>query len=697
MPTSPKASVASPTSSRTQAEHLVTTAPFGSWSSPITADLIVSKSVSIGDVHVGGSDVWWSEARPEEGGRIQLVRHRPGRDAVDVLPEGFGARTRVHEYGGGAWWLHGDDVVFVNWADQRLYRLAGGTDHPVALTPEPAAHHADRYADGRFTADGRWIVCVRERHAEGAEQAINEIVAVRVHHDGAPGEPVVLVSGSDFVASPRVNADGNVLAWFRWDHPDMPWDGTELCVASMYDDQADGGEIVVGDTRVVAGGRDESISQPEWMPDGSLLFISDRTDWWNLYRVDAADVRALVTSGSVPEPAPIAPIDAEIGIPHWVFDASRYAVLADGRILVAWFRHGIDHLGVIPAGGGAMVPLGSPFTALSSLRAFGYGAVLIGASPTTEAVVAVIDIPASPDIDGSSAVLINPISDPRDLGLGAEWFSVPESITFATSGDRFAHGLFYPPTNPGFDAPERERAPLIVLSHGGPTSAARPQLNLGVQYWTSRGFGVVDVNYGGSTGYGRSYRRRLIGEWGIVDVDDSVAATRFLIDRGDADRDRLIIRGGSAGGYTTLCALTFREVFAAGCSLYGVADLEALARDTHKFEARYLDSLVGPWPARSDIYTARSPIHHVEDLECPLIVLQGMDDEIVPPNQAEMMVEALEANGVPWAYLAFEGEGHGFRQAATIKRALEAEAYFYSRILGFELADEVEPIVIANL
>jgi dipeptidyl aminopeptidase/acylaminoacyl peptidase len=675
----------------------VTTAPFGSWSSPITADLIVSKSVSIGDVYVGGTDVWWSEARPEEGGRIQLVRHRPGRDTVDMLPEGFGARTRVHEYGGGGWWLHGDDVVFVNWADQRLYRLAGGADHPVALTPEPSVHHADRYADGRFTADGRWVVCVRERHGEGAEQAINEIVAVRVHHDGVPDEPVVLVTGSDFVAAPRVNADGNVLAWFRWDHPDMPWDGTELCVASMYDDQSDGGAIVVGDTRVVAGGRDESISQPEWMPDGSLLFISDRTDWWNLYRVDASAVRALVATGAAPEPNPIAPIDAEIGIPHWVFDTSRYAVLADDRILVAWFRHGIDHLGVIPAEGGAMVPVESPFTALSSLRAFGLGAILIGASPTTEAVVSVIDIPASPDIDGSTAVLVNPVSEPRDLGLGAEWFSVPESITFATSGDRFAHGLFYPPTNPGFGAPEGERAPLIVLSHGGPTSAARPQLNLGVQYWTSRGFGVVDVNYGGSTGYGRSFRRRLIGEWGIVDVDDSIAATRFLIDRGDADRDRLIIRGGSAGGYTTLCALTFREVFAAGCSLYGVADLEALARDTHKFEARYLDSLVGPWPARSDIYTARSPIHHVEDLECPLIVLQGMDDEIVPPNQAEMMVEALEANGVPWAYLAFEGEGHGFRQAATIKRALEAEAYFYSRILGFELADEVEPIAIANL
>ncbi len=673
------------------------TAPFGSWSSPITADLIVAKSVSIGEVAVGGDDVWWSEARPEEGGRIQLVRHRPGGGAVDVLPEGFAARTRVHEYGGGAWWLHGSDVVFVNWTDQRLYRLAGGTDAPVPLTPEPAERHGDRYADGRFTADGRWVVCVRERHEGSGGEPVNEIVAVRVHPDGDPVDPVVLVSGSDFVASPRVSPAGDLLAWFRWDHPDMPWDGTELCVASLSDDQSDEGRIATGDTRVVAGGRDESISQPEWTADGSLLFISDRTDWWNLHRVSADAIRGLVDTGSPVTVVPIAPVDAEIGVPHWVFDSSRYAVLADGRILVAWFKGGIDHLGVIPAEGGAMIPLESPFTALASVRAFGRGAVVVGASPTTESVVAVLDIPAHPDIDGSTPVMSAILRPSRDLGIDPSWYSVPEPITFATSGDRFAHALYYPPTNPEFTAPDGERAPLIVLSHGGPTSAARPQLNLGVQYWTSRGFGVVDVNYGGSTGFGRSYRRRLIGEWGIVDVDDSIAATRFLVDRGDADRDRLIIRGGSAGGFTTLSALTFREVFAAGCSLYGVADLEALARDTHKFEARYLDSLIGPWPGRSDIYIERSPIHHVEDLECPLIVLQGLEDEIVPPNQSQMIVEALDANGVPWAYLEFDGEQHGFRQAATIKRALEAEAYFYSRVLGFDLADDVPPVDIAHL
>lgn len=673
----------------------MTTAPFGSWSSPITADLIVSKSVSIGEVAAGTTDVWWSEARPEEGGRVQLVRHRPGGTSVDVLPEGYSARTRVHEYGGGAWWLHGDDVVFANMADQRLYRLAAGADVPVALTPEPASQHSDRYADGRFTADGRWVVCVRERHVEGASEPINQIVAIAVHPEGVPAEPTVLVSGADFYAAPRPSPDGTLLAFVRWNHPDMPWDGTELCVTHIFDDRSLDA-IVAREAIVLAGSRDESISQPDWTAD-SLLFISDRTDWWNLYAFDRAQVDAAIDGAAVGAPRALAPIEAEIGVPHWVFDNSRYAVLADGRILVAWFRMGIDHLGVIPSGGGAMVPLESPFTALSSLRAFGGGAVLIGASPTSESVVAVLDVPTHPDIDGTTPVLSAAVRPARDLGIDPSWWSVPEPITYITSGDRMAHALFYPPTNPEWDAPGGEHAPLIVLGHGGPTSAARPQLNLGVQYWTSRGFGVVDVNYGGSTGYGRSYRRRLHGEWGIVDVDDVVAAARFLVDRGDADRDRLIIRGGSAGGYTVLCALTFREVFAAGCSMFGVADLEALARDTHKFEARYLDSLVGPWPARSDLYVERSPIHHVDDLECPLIVLQGLDDEIVPPNQSEMIVEALDSNGVPWAYLAFEDEGHGFRRAETIKRALEAEAHFYSRVLGFELADEVEPIAIANL
>jgi dipeptidyl aminopeptidase/acylaminoacyl peptidase len=691
----------------------MTERPFGSWPSPITAELIVSQSVSIGEAAVGMVDVWWAEARPEEGGRVQIVRHRPGGERVDVLPEGFAARTRVHEYGGGAWWLHQADLVFSNWADQRLWRLDAGADHPFPLTPEPAHDHGDRYADGRFTADGRWVVCVRERHpaptggdggggTEGGQPAepANEIVAVWSRPRGEIDEPIVLVSGADFVAAPRVSPDGRHLAWFQWHHPDMPWDGTELHVAEIHTDPDGERRISLGPSVVVAGSRTEAVTQPEWTDDGALLFLSDRTDWWNLYRLDPAQVESALAGGPeapAPDPNPVAVIEAEIGLPHWQFDESRYAVLDDGRILVAYARDGLDHLGVVAAGGSEVVGLRSPFTALSSLRPFGAGAVLVGASPTSEAVVAVVDVPLEVAPDGSTEVSVGVLREPRDLGVHPAHFSVPEPIRFATTGDRFAHALYYPPTHPEHDGPEGEAAPLIVLSHGGPTSAARPQLNLAVQYWTSRGFGVVDVNYGGSTGYGRGYRRRLIGEWGIVDVDDCVAATRLLVDRGDADRDRLVIRGGSAGGFTTLCALAFREVFAAGCSRYGIGDLEALARDTHKFEARYLDSLVGPYPQRRDLYVERSPIHNTDELDCPLILLQGADDAVVPRSQSEAMIEALEANGQPYAYLVFEGEQHGFRKAETIRRALEAEAYFYSRIFGFELADEVEPVEIANL
>lgn len=657
-----------------------TTAPYGSWLSPITTDVLLAKSVSLVDVVIGQNDVWWSEARPEEAGRVQIVRHRPGGSTVDVLGETFSARNRVHEYGGAAWWLHGNDVIFSNWSDQRLYLLTEGAAQPLPLTAEPTESHADRYADGRITPNGEWFVCVRERHRDG--EVANEIVAVPLHRSGDEttfAEPIVLVSGPDFVAAPRFFEDR--LSWFQWNHPNMPWDGTELCIAHVLYNE----NIALSDQKVIAGGENESISQPEWSPQGDLLFLSDQSDWWNLYRFTNQQIEQLLAGSSSEEPENLAPIDAEIGVPHWVFDASRYAQLADGRIAIAYFKGGIDHLGIIE--NGQVQPIETEWTSFTSLRSFGNGFALLAASPTSESVVLVVD----------ESGLFSIVRPARDLGIDTSFFSTPEPVTFATSGDRFAHALFYKATNPNFVGPDSDKAPLIVLSHGGPTSAARPQLNLAVQYWTSRGFGVVDVNYGGSTGYGRSYRRRLNGEWGIVDVDDCIAVTRLLVDRGDADRDRLIIRGGSAGGYTTLCAVTFRDVFAAGCSLYGIADLEALARDTHKFEARYLDSLVGPYPARRDLYMERSPIHHTEDLECPLIILQGEDDEVVPVNQAEMMVEALDDNGVPRAYLVFSGEQHGFRKAESIRRAIEAEASFYAQILGFTLADPVEPVEIANL
>ncbi len=674
--------------------------PYGSWSSAITAELVVEAAVSLGEVAAGDDDIWWSELRPQQGGRVMIVRHEPGGRDVDVLPEGCSARTRVHEYGGGAWWLHDDTLFFANWSDQRLYRIdpdfePGTFLAPVVLTPEPAVPQGDRYADGVLTADGRWVICVRERHDPGAAEARNEIVAVRAAPFGQPGEPQVLVSGPDFVAAPRVSPDGSRLCWIQWNHPDMPWDGSELVVADLVSGE---GGCTLSTPTVRAGGRDESVTQPEWHPDGSLWFLSDRSNWWNLYRIDVAgEVRA------------VAPLEAEIGVPHWVFGQSRYAFLADGRVAIAYASGGLDHLAVVtpqatgsPGSGSGegsagaasadvVVDLEAEFVALASLRPYGHGFVFLGGSPRRETVVAVADLP----VHGEATIGI--IRPGRPLGLGTEWFSEPKSLTVELADGSRTHAVFYAPTHPQARAPEGSAPPLLVLSHGGPTSAARPQLSLSIQYWTSRGFAVVDVNYRGSTGFGREYRQALSGQWGVADVDDCVAVARHLADAGLVDAERLAIRGGSAGGYTTLAALAFRDDFRAGTSLYGVADLEALARDTHKFESRYLDSLVGPFPAEAERYRERSPIHHVQGFDCALLVLQGLEDEIVPPAQSEMIVAAVRDKGLPVAYLAFEGEQHGFRQASTIKRALEAELYFYSKVFDFDLAEPIEPVVIDNL
>jgi dipeptidyl aminopeptidase/acylaminoacyl peptidase len=661
----------------------MSTLPYGSWSSPITSDLIVEAAVSIGELWVGTDDVWWSEMRPHEQGRVAIVRHRPDDEQRDALPAELSARTRVHEYGGGAWWLHDDALFVANWIDQRLYRI-DAESAPRVLTPEPSAPGGARYADGRVTPDGRWIVCVRELHAAngaGHREPVNEIVALHAH-DG--GVPAVLASGPDFVSSPRVSPDGRHLCWTQWDHPNMPWDGTELWLGDLHDD-TDG--IAVTEPRRVAGGTTESVIQPSWSRQGDLLFLSDRTGWWNLYRIGAEG-----TEGSE---SPRALVDGEIGVPPWVFGQSRYAELTDGRILCAFARDGFDHLGVAEPGDTTVHPVTSPFTSLASLQSFGNGAVLVGASATEEPTVALVDLPS-----GSTTPRLSTLRPPRELNVDRAFLSVPESVTFPTgTADEpaHAHALYFPPTNPDHVGSPGERPPLVVLSHGGPTSAARPQLNLAIQYWTSRGLGVVDVNYRGSTGYGREFRDALDGRWGIADVVDCIEAARFLVERGDVDGSRLAIRGGSAGGYTTLCALTFHDAFSAGASLYGVADLEALARDTHKFEARYLDDLIGPYPEARDRYIERSPIHHVDGIDCPVILFQGLEDEIVPPSQAETMVEALRRKRLPVAYLTFEGEQHGFRLAANIKRVVEAELYFYSQVFQFELADDVEPVVIENL
>jgi dipeptidyl aminopeptidase/acylaminoacyl peptidase len=657
-------------------------APYGSWPTPITSELVVRAAASLGAVAVDGDSIWWSELRPEEGGRTQIVQKVGDGPAVDLLPQGFNARTAAHEYGGGAWWVRGRHTVwFANWDDQRLYQLTARA-MPSAVSPEPEAPRGDRWAGGVFDASGRWLLVVRERHPPGATPAdvVNEIV---VFDTTGELEPRALVSGPDFVSDPRLAADGARLCWLQWNHPDMPWDGTELVVADV--DWTDTGPrlanptVVAGRPHRASGGTSdgESVFQPRWHPDGSLWFVSDRTGWGNLYRWAGGEVEPRVQ------------MEAEIGVPQWVFGQSRYAFTADGRVVFAYQSDGLDHLAVA-APDGSTDDLELPYTSIAAVEGAGDGVVFIGASATAEP--AVVRVPlgtATPEI----------LRPPRDLGLDPGWFSVPEPIAFPTSGGRTAHALFYPPTNPEAEPPAGEKPPLLVLIHGGPTAAARPMLQLGIQYWTSRGFAVADVNYGGSTGYGRDYMRQLDDAWGVVDLDDCVAAARWLADQGRVDPERLAIRGGSAGGYTTLAALAFRDTFAAGASHFGVADLEALATETHKFESRYLDGLIGPYPARRDLYIERSPIHHVDGFDRPLIVLQGLEDEVVPPNQARMIVDALRSKKVPVAYVTFEGEQHGFRQAANIRRALDAELSFYGQVFGFDLpaAEGIEPVTVENL
>jgi dipeptidyl aminopeptidase/acylaminoacyl peptidase len=650
--------------------------PYGSWTTPVTSAVLVASAVRLGDVCVDGEDVIWSEGRPDEGGRTQLVRRSRDGETTDLLEEGEDARTAVHEYGGGAWWARDGVVWFVAWGDQRLYRLDPESGAVEALVPEPAVPRGDRYADGDLTPDGEWIACVREHHPAdgGAAEVQNEIVRLAAHH---PSTPEVLVTGPDFVVSPRWSPDGARLCWIEWDHPNMPWDGSRLCLREL----ASGREVLV------AGGPRESVSEPCWQADGSLAFISDRSGWWNLYRWSPDDEQV----------EPLVQIEADIGAPQWELGTSRYAGLADGRIVFARTRDGFDRL-ALRLTDGTVTDLELPFSYVSTVRAAGGCAVVvIAGTPTAEMSLSRVVLDGGTGVE--SVAPLRPARDLSELGVDPSYVSAPEPIEFPSEAGRTAFALFYSPTHPGFTGPANELPPLLVFIHGGPTGAAAAQLQLGIQYWTTRGFAVVDVNYGGSTGYGRGYRDLLQGTWGVVDVEDCIAAARWLAEQRLADPARLCIRGGSAGGFTTLAALAREGTpFAAGADYFGVADLEALARDTHKFESRYLDGLLGPYPAAREVYRERSPIEHVDALSRPLIVLQGLEDEVVPPNQSEMIVDALRTKGVPVAYLAFEGEQHGFRRAENIRRSIDAELSFYAQVLGFTLpeGEGIERVKVEN-
>ncbi len=639
------------------------TARYGAWPSPIGASDVAVAGIRLsGPVRVhtdAGDEVWWAEARPAEGGRTVVVRRDAGGAVSDVLPAGWNVRTRVHEYGGSAWLpLPGGGLAFADWADQRVYRLDPGSTTPVPLTPEPAGTAGLRYADPVLGPGGDEIWWVREAHDEGTVR--RHLVAVPVSGAAAADPAAVreIVGGSDFLAFPRPAPDGQRVAWIAWDHPRMPWDGTELRVGEL------GPDGTVTSVATVLGGEDESVLQPEWADADTLYLVSDRSGWWNLYRLPAAGG----------EPEPLCPRAEEFGQPLWQLGAVTYAPLADGRLAVL---HGTDTLalGLLDPASGKLTDLDLPYTLYGSVAVDGDTVLTTAASPVEAAAVLAVDLPT-----GTATVLRRSMTDPPDPA----YLPQPRSIVVAGPGERDVHAHVYPPASPDAVAPDGELPPYVVFVHGGPTAHSPAILSLEKAYFTSRGIGVIDVNYGGSTGYGRAYRERLRREWGIVDVEDCVAAVQALVGDGLADGERLGIRGGSAGGWTTLAALTTTDAFAAGVSYYGVAELIAFAADTHDFESRYIDGLVGTLPEDRDVYLERAPLSHVDQLSCPVLLLQGLDDKVVPPSQADLFAAALEKKGIPYAYLPFAGEQHGFRKQETVSAALEAELSFYGQVFGFE-------------
>jgi dipeptidyl aminopeptidase/acylaminoacyl peptidase len=624
---------------------------YGAWPSPLDAGQVAAGSLRLGLPRVDGDDVYWLEGRPTEGGRQVVVRSAPGGAPEDVTPAGWNVRSTVHEYGGGDYLVQGGSLFFVAHREDGIWRRTGAGPEPVAGTLPGA-----RYADFALSPDARWLVAVEEEPQDeerpGGEPA-NRLVAF----DLVAGQRLVVDGRSDFVSSPCFARDGRRLAWLSWDHPNMPWDGTRLWLARF----AAAGPA--GEPSAVAGGAAESIFQPGFSPAGVLSFVSDRSGWWNLHQL---------RQGKIVAPAPLA---AEFGVPQWQLGSRTWGFLDERSVLCAVRSGGFDRLARLDLASGGLDELALPYTSLDGLHVGPRRAVFLGAGPRTPLALCALDVG-----DGR----VHELRRAFELPLEAGFVAAAEAIEFASADGERVHAFLYRPTHPACAGAPGERPPLLVKSHGGPTAAAWPGLTPGIQYWTSRGFAVVDVDYRGSSGYGRAYRERLRGEWGRLDVDDCTGAALHLAGQGLADPARLTISGGSAGGFTTLCALTFRDAFAAGCSRYGIGDLEALARDTHKFESRYLDALVGPWPERRDLYRERSPIHHVERLARPVIFFQGLEDRVVPPAQAEAMVAALRARGIRHAYVSFPDEQHGFRRAESVRTCLEGELFFYGAVLGFD-------------
>ena len=632
-----------------------TIAPYGAWVSPLGAATVAAAGLRLGAVAVDGDDIYWLEGRPTQGGRNVLVKRGADRRTEDVTPREMNVRTRVHEYGGGAYAVADGVVYFANFDDQRVYRIdtrlqASGSG-PEPITPPGEFFYAD------FTVDRERLrlICVREDHTAHGE-AVNALVCIPLAGEPRAGE--VIAAGHDFYSTPRLSPDGSRLTWIAWRHPQMPWDGTELWVADLTPEGTLAGE------RRLAGSSTESIYQPGWSPDGVLYFVSDRDGWWKLYRARGDSIEAVIRNP---------PADAEFGRPQWVLGTATWAFADRDRLIAAYTRAGQWQLATVHVHTGLLTDVPAGLAPQEWMAATPQHVVLVAGSRERPDAVVRLDV---------ARFHVEKLRSSSVVELDRGYISAPVALEFPTEHGRTAHAFYYAPRNRNFLAPRGERPPLIVIGHGGPTTAARATFDLMIQFWTTRGFAVADVNYGGSSGYGRDYRQRLSGEWGVVDVADIVHVAQHLVTEGKVDVRKLIVRGGSAGGYTTLAALAFYPgVFAVGASYYGISDVEVLARDTHKFEARYLDSLIGPYPAMKEVYRARSPIHHVDRLSCALILFQGLEDKVVPPNQSQMMADAVRAKGLPVEYLTFEGEQHGFRRADTIVRALEAELAFYQRVL----------------
>lgn len=636
-------------------------APCGSWKSSITADQIARGAVRLAGPRFFSGGIAWLESRPAEKGRFALVGGKPGTSPRDLLESRFNIRSTVNEYGGGAWTVGGGRIIFVNHPDGNLYKLSS-EERPVLLLEGGECRFGDLHHDPFRNR----IICIRESPGPREGKEIAEIVAIDAR-DGKPME--VLVGGDDFYSSPRVSPDGTQLAWLSWNHPSMPWDETLLHVACIDKN----GKL--SSAGIIAGGDGESVFQPEWSPDGRLHFVSDRNDWWNIYFYDGQRTES------------VCEMNHEFGRPQWIFGMSTYAFVDSYKIICAFNDRGLWRLGEIDRRTKRLSEIKTEYTEITEISAEGSTVCFTGAGPTRTAEIVELTI-------GSRRRRV--MRKSLQLEMSDRQISRPEILEFPTTGGQTAYGFYYPPVGDGFIPIPEEKPPLIVKCHGGPTHATAAVLKGETQFWTSRGFGVLDVNYRGSNGYGREYRRMLYGNWGIYDAEDCVAGADHLCKRGLADERRLVISGGSAGGYTVLCALAFHDIFRAGAVYYGISDLQRLLEETHKFESHYTETLVGKWPEQRELYHQRSPLYHSDRIQCPVIFFQGLEDKVVPPEQSESMFKTLKTKGVMTAYLTFEGEQHGFRQARNIKRSLEAELFFYSRVFGFEPDDNIEPPLIFN-